>query len=140
MVAVAHASPASSPHAATAASPRLVVVRTTPSMRSPAGARPTARVYRRRRVAAATVATLVAVTIVLVVGGLMASFGDGPLTASEGSPAPAVYVVQPGDTFWEIARRLDPAGDPRPLVARLVAAHGTALLVPGDHLALPAGG
>ncbi|MGI8983434.1 MAG: LysM peptidoglycan-binding domain-containing protein [Acidimicrobiales bacterium] len=137
MVAVAHASPAESE----SESPRLVVVRTTPPrVRSTTRARPAVTVYRRRRLVAATVAAGVLAALLLAVGGLLASFGGGPLTASErpGAPAPA-YVVQPGDTFWEIARRLDPAGDPRPLVARLVAAHGTAVLVPGDRLALPAG-
>jgi hypothetical protein len=86
-------------------------------------------------------AATVLAAVVLAVGGLLASFGGGPLTASERPGAPAaVYVVQPGDTFWDIARRLDPAGDPRPLVARLVAAHGSPVLVPGERLALPAAG
>jgi hypothetical protein len=131
MVAVAHASPAQSP--------RLVVVRTNLAA-APAPARvPTATVYRRRRVVAAVLVAAVAAALVLAVGGLLASFGGGPLTASERPGAPAaVYVVQPGDTFWEIARRLDPSGDPRPLVARLVAAHGSPVLVPGERLALPA--
>ena len=35
-------------------------------------------------------------------------------TASNGA-----YVVQPGDTMWTIAERLDPSGDPRPLVLKL---------------------
>jgi LysM repeat protein len=131
MVAVAHVSPAPSPH--------LVVVRTDPfAVPAPAGL-PVAAVYRRRRVAAALLFATVAAALVLAVGGLLASFGGGPLTASERPGAPAaVYVVQPGDTFWEIARRLDPSGDPRPLVARLVAAHGSPVLVPGERLALPA--
>lgn len=133
MVAVAHASPAQSP--------RLVVVRTDSfAAPAPAPARlPVATVYRRRRLAAALLVATVAAALVLAAGGLLASFGGGPLTASERPGAPAaVYVVQPGDTFWEIARRLDPAGDPRPLVARLVAAHGSPVLVPGERLALPA--
>ncbi len=135
MVAVAHASPAQSPRAAC-----LVVVRTAPFVPAPAPARlPVAAVYRRRRVAAVLLVTSVVAALVLAVGGLLASFGGGPLTASERPGAPAaVYVVQPGDTFWEIARRLDPSGDPRPLVARLVAAHGSPVLVPGERLALPA--
>ncbi len=134
MVAVAHASPAQSP--------RLVVVRTDPFARpapAPAPRFRLAAVYRRRRIAALLLVTTVAAALVLAVGGLLASFGGGPLTASERPGAPAaVYVVQPGDTFWEIARRLDPTGDPRPLVARLVAAHGSPVLVPGERLALPA--
>lgn len=133
MTAVAHASPADYR--------RMVVVRTGP-LAAPAPAparRPVAAVYRRRRVAAALLIVSAAAALVLAAGGLLASFGGGPLTASERPGAPAaVYVVQPGDTFWEIARRLDPAGDPRPLVARLVAAHGSPVLVPGERLALPA--
>jgi hypothetical protein len=131
MVAVAHASPAQPP--------RLVVVRTDSSA-APAPARlPMATVYRRRRVAAGLLVAIAAAALVLAVGGLLASFGGGPLTASERPGAPAaVYVVQPGDTFWASARRLDPAGDPRPRVARLVAAHGSPVLVPGERLALPA--
>lgn len=121
----------------------MVIVRTDPfavPLPAPAPARlPAAAVYRRRRIAALLLLTSVAAALVLAVGGLLASFGGGPLTASgrPGAPA-AVYVVQPGDTFWEIARRLDPTGDPRPLVARLVAAHGSPVLVPGERLALPA--
>ncbi|HWI05184.1 MAG TPA: LysM domain-containing protein [Acidimicrobiales bacterium] len=133
MVAVAHASPAEMQ--------RLVVVRTRPTAApAPARARrPAAAVYRRRQAVAVVLAVSVVATLVLAVGGLLASFGGGPLTASQRPGAPAaVYVVQPGDTFWEIARRLDPTGDPRPLVARLVAAHGSPVLVPGQRLALPA--
>jgi nucleoid-associated protein YgaU len=131
MVAVAHASPAESP--------RLVLVRTAPSFAPVAPGRPMAAVYRRRRAMALLVAATVVAALVLAVGGLLASFGGGPLTASERPGAPAsVYVVQPGDTFWDIARRLDPAGDPRPLVARLVAAHGSAVLLAGERIALPA--
>ena len=131
MVAVAHASPADLQ--------RLVVVRTTPSVVRLPTERPSAAVYRRRRIVAVVVASSVVAALVLALGGLLASFGGGPLTASERPGAPAsVYVVQPGDTFWEIARRLDPTGDPRPLVARLVAAHGSSALVPGERLALPA--
>ncbi|MDQ4069750.1 MAG: LysM peptidoglycan-binding domain-containing protein, partial [Actinomycetota bacterium] len=67
-------------------------------------------------------------------------FGGGPLTASERpSASGAVYVVQPGDTFWDIASRLRPGEDPRPLVAELVAAHGSPVLVAGDRLRLPGG-
>ena len=133
MAAVAHASPAD--HR------RMVVVRTAPFLApAPEPVRfPAATVYRRRRIVAVLAVASAVAALVLAVGGLLASFGGGPLTASERPGAPAaVYVVQPGDTFWEIARRLDPAGDPRPLVARLVAAHGSSVLVPGERLALPA--
>jgi hypothetical protein len=95
-------------------------------------------VYRRRQAVALLVAATVLAALVLAVGGLLASFGGGPLTTSERPGAPAaVYVVQPGDTFWDIARRLRPGEDPRPLVARLVAAHGSPVLVAGERLTLP---
>ncbi|MDQ3980451.1 MAG: LysM peptidoglycan-binding domain-containing protein, partial [Actinomycetota bacterium] len=73
--------------------------------------------------------------------------GGGPLPVPE-RPAPAasagrdgrVYVVQPGDTFWSIARRVDPTGDPRRLVDRLVAAHGGPTLHVGERIPLPLSG
>lgn len=56
-------------------------------------------------------------------------------------PATAVYVVQPGDTLWAIAVRLQPAGDPRVLIARLEAMnHLQGELVAGQRIVLPASG
>jgi len=49
----------------------------------------------------------------------------------------AIYTVHPGDTVWSIATRLDPTGDPRPLVANIVAhLHGGAI-VPGEEIVVP---
>jgi hypothetical protein len=45
-------------------------------------------------------------------------------------------VVQPGDTYWTIARSLQPGGDVRALVDKLSAEHGGAPLQPGEQLAL----
>ncbi len=48
-----------------------------------------------------------------------------------------VYVVQPGDTLWSIAHRLDPGGDERPIVDRLVSElHGTSVY-PGEAIQIP---
>lgn len=92
--------------------------------------------YRRRRAAAAgiLVALVLAVQSLLGVGG-----GDSSGVSLQPIPteALAAYVVQPGDTFWSIAVRLEPDGDPRPLVDRLVAEHGSAALVVGERIALP---
>jgi Tfp pilus assembly protein FimV len=131
MTAVAHASPADIR--------RLVVVRTAPVARASTPVRAPAATYRRRRAVALVLVAAAVAALFLAANVLLAPFGGGPLTASERPGAPgAVYVVQPGDTFWDIARRMEPDGDPRPLVARLVAEHGGPALVAGDRLRLPA--
>jgi LysM repeat protein len=61
-----------------------------------------------------------------------------PAAAAGSGPAGArTYVVQPGDTLWAIARRLQPTGDLRPLVARLSRANGGTVVVPGQRVVLP---
>jgi len=50
---------------------------------------------------------------------------------------PVTYVVQPGDSLWSIAERVDPSGDPRPLMARLAAQTGSDTVVPGERVVLP---
>ena len=73
--------------------------------------------------------------------------GSGPLTALGAGPtsvgAPArlaatrVWVVQPGDTVWGIARRLQPQGDIRSLVDQLSRQLGGRPLEVGQRLVLP---
>jgi len=103
-------------------------------------------VYRRRRLAVAAVALiLVAVTFLAVTGArtLLGSASAGPVAAASSStPSVAAsaaapvhsYVVQPGDTLWAIARRLQPSGDVRPLVDRLADRLGGAALEAGQRL------
>ena len=67
--------------------------------------------------------------------------GSGPLAAPGAgrteAAAARVWIVQPGDTLWGIARRLDPNGDVRPLVDALSRqVHGRPLEV-GEQLRLP---
>jgi LysM domain len=50
---------------------------------------------------------------------------------------PITYVVQPGDSLWSIAERVDPSGDPRPLMARLALQTGSDTVVPGERVVLP---
>ncbi|MGH9064942.1 MAG: LysM peptidoglycan-binding domain-containing protein [Acidimicrobiales bacterium] len=104
----------------------------------PAPRPPPAAVYRRRR---AVVALALAATIVIALASLGA-LGGGPAT-TQGARAVAstpvgasVYVVRPGDTLWGIASRLDPSGDPRPLVDRLAAQLHGDVLQPGQRLLL----
>src|SRR5436305_7130849 len=102
----------------------------------PARRHPRRAVYWRRRV----LAVVVIVIAVAAARAALGALGTSPLAAS-GAPAgrgqAAVYVVQPGDTFWTIANRVHPSGDLRVFVDRLAAAHGGAPLQPGERLALP---
>ena len=92
--------------------------------------------YRRRQALAAGAIAALSAAASVVLGAL----GGGSLTAPE-RPLPVVagqvYEVQPGDTFWALARSIDPAGDPRPLVDRMVAEHGGPSLVVGEQIQLP---
>lgn len=94
-------------------------------------------------------AVLAAILLVLVlmVGALAvgrgAFAGLAPSTATSATPSPvavadagSMVVVHPGDTMWSIARDLQPSGDIRPLVDRLVASHGTTTIAPGDRISI----
>lgn len=115
--------------------PSLAVVG---SSRSPAP-----EVYRRRRlvVLAAVVASLVALVslaqpaLAAFVGGEAEALGPSVERLEPG----AVYVVEPGDTLWSIARALEPEGDPRPVVDRLEELTGGPVLQVGQEVPLPGG-
>ena len=127
------------------ARPRSAVARHPVAVTAPpvpvAVARPALRplspsTYRRRRALVAGAVVVVSALATVVLGAL----GGGSLTAPE-RPLPVnsgrVYVVQPGDTLWSIAREVEPTGDLRPVVDRLVAEHGGATLVVGEPIRLP---
>ena len=119
--------------------PELIAATPAPDVVVPTTARRScleARVYRRRRVGAA-----LAVAVSAICLGTVAVGAHGLLTGEppgrHAQPQHVVYVVQPGDTLWAIARRLQPTGDVRPLVARLAAQrHGQPLEV-GQSVSLP---
>ena len=66
-------------------------------------------------------------TGLVLAGSLLAQSSQGA-AAGEPRRAPAAagtYVVQPGDTLWELARGIvGPEGDPRPAVDRIREANG----------------
>jgi Tfp pilus assembly protein FimV len=98
---------------------------------------PTVTAYRRRRLVALLAAGVTATLITSAATRSVAAFRDVPASVSERRPAPAAYVVQSGDTLWSIARRLDPSGDPRPLVDALVRLNGGSRLDVGQRLVIP---
>lgn len=103
----------------------------------------------------APVRAVLAVVALLLLGPAAAgAIGEGLSRPGHVAPAPPiradlpsplvpgdVHVVQPGETYWSIARVLaGDDGDVRPLVEELLAAHGTGVLRAGDRLVLPSPG
>jgi nucleoid-associated protein YgaU len=90
---------------------------------------------RRRRL---TILVAWSVLGLVVVAGGRAVLDRPPGPSSDPVPisvvSEGVYVVQPGDTLWSIARRLASDGDLRPVVAELRARHGQVDLEVGDRL------
>jgi hypothetical protein len=92
-------------------------------------------IYWRRRV----VVLVGLVLFVLAARAALGVLGGGPLAAPgapAGRSAAAAYVVQSGDTWWSIARHIQPSGDLRALVDHLAAGHRGAALQPGERLIL----
>jgi nucleoid-associated protein YgaU len=60
-------------------------------------------------------------------------------TAQVDGPSTVAVTVQPGDTLWGIASAVDPAADPRALIAEIREANGLTQsgLVPGQVLRIP---
>jgi nucleoid-associated protein YgaU len=126
--------------------PQLRVVRGIP--------RQTEAVYRRRRLGAAILVALAVIALFALAAVLRP--GGSASTAVHTAPAPgavvsdpaaygashtdppagSVYVVQPGDTLWSIAHKLQPGGDVRAEVDRLAGLNGTAALQAGQRLRL----
>jgi Tfp pilus assembly protein FimV len=108
-----------------------------PSVPVPVPVRPVpvarAHAIRRRRVIAFVILALIPF---LLSWAARTTLGGGSLTAPGQSSTSRTYVVQPGDTLWNVARGLNPRGDLRATVDRLAAAHRGAELQAGERIAL----
>jgi hypothetical protein len=96
-------------------------------------------IARRRRLAALfTSAAILAGT--WGISGVLAGVRASHLVVLPGSVHTAqgyLYTVRPGDSIWSIATRLDPTGDPRPIVDKIAAQLGGAAIEPGERVLLP---
>ena len=91
---------------------------------------------------------LMVVAAVVVLGFAVFSLGQAAIGhspaqagASSSDAAPArTWVVQPGETLWSIAERVDPDTDPRETVARIVAMNDLpdAAVLVGQEIDVPA--
>jgi hypothetical protein len=98
-----------------------------------------AAAVRRRHLllAVLAVALLACLALPWSGAGKAALARPGPTPVGSTLSPHSVYVVQPGDTLWSIAERLDPQGDPRPTMATLAAQVGGDIVRPGERLVLP---
>jgi len=96
-------------------------------------------VYRRRRIVATVVVALLVFCIALVGSELLGRLSGTPGSTPVGAVGrDVVYVVQPGDTLWEIGLRLNPPGrDIRPFVDRLIDAREPQFSSPASASSFP---
>ncbi len=90
---------------------------------------------RRRR----TILAMMGLALALLAFPL-GGFGGASHTTESASAAQihgSTYVVEPGDSLWSIAERVDPSGDPRPLVSEMASKLGTYTVVPGEQITIP---
>jgi len=66
--------------------------------------------------------------------GADAQTASAPVVAPVAVAAPSEIIVQSGDSLWTVARRLQPHGDLRGLVDRLIERVGSASVTRGQHI------
>jgi LysM repeat protein len=100
---------------------------------------PKLRLTRRGRL---VITVLVLSALVLATLGLLRLLEGTALAGTSGSGQQALttVVVKQGQTLWQVAQSVDPAGDPRDMVLRIEQINGlqSTRLVPGQSLLVPA--
>ena len=81
--------------------------------------RPSAAVFRRRRLTVGAVAVFALFTVFFATNALATD------PSADVPPAPRTIVAEPGDTIWEIARQISPSGDITELVEALILTNGS---------------
>ena len=99
------------------------------------------KVYHRRRLVFLSMVGLIVFLSVLLANEIIGRIHGIPGGAVvEAAGQPVVYVVQPGDTLWEIADKFNPKGtDIRHTVDELADITGGAQLQPGQRIVLNRG-
>ena len=90
---------------------------------------------RRRRTLLAMMGLALGLLALPLGGSGGASHPTGSVSAAQLHSG--TYTVQAGDTLWSIAQRVDPTGDPRPVVSKLAAQLGTDNVVAGEQVTIP---
>jgi len=90
---------------------------------------------RRRRTLLAMMG-LALVLLALPLGGFGGT-SHSTESASAAQPHIGTYTVRAGDSLWSIAQRVDPTGDPRPIVSQLAGELGSYTVVPGEQITIP---
>ena len=91
-----------------------------------------------RTVAGRPLGTVVASALLLLAVVLAGAYLVRTPTVAPGTATVGTHVVADGETMWSIAVELAPAGEAAGYVERLVAANGSASVVAGQELSLPA--
>jgi hypothetical protein len=90
---------------------------------------------RRRRTLLAMMGLALGLLALPLGGSGGASHPSGSVSAAQ--LRSGTYTVRAGDTLWSIAQRVDPTGDPRPVVSQLAAQLGAYSVVPGQKVTIP---
>lgn len=99
----------------------------------------TARLTRRgRALVNLTLGSLLAAVVVATAVRIAAAATAEPIGA-DAAPATVTVVVQPGDSLWSIATRLNTPEDPRKIVGEIRALNqlASSRIMPGDVLVIP---